>query len=121
METCSRAPSCGNCGSTMHIQNECKALTKCRNCGGSHRSDSTRCLARPNRAGAPTKEQLKIYRQMGDREYQAVVRAKAAEAKATAAEEASNVSASNIQLTESQVTPTQASPVVVSTDDAMRL
>ncbi|KAI1006775.1 hypothetical protein K3495_g1438 [Podosphaera aphanis] len=52
---CSRAPSCGNCGSTMHEEEVCKALTKCRNCGGPHRSDSKKCLARPNRLGAPTK------------------------------------------------------------------
>ncbi|KAI0999189.1 hypothetical protein K3495_g9008 [Podosphaera aphanis] len=34
---------------------------------GPHRSDSVKCLARPNRVGAPTKGQLKIYRQTGDR------------------------------------------------------
>ncbi|KHJ35305.1 putative eka-like protein [Erysiphe necator] len=86
-KTCSRAPSCGNCGSTMHAQEACKALTKCRNCGGPHRSDSHRCLARPTRSGNPTKEQLKVYRQAGDREYQAVIRAIEAEAKAASAED----------------------------------
>ena len=83
---CSRAPSCGNCGSTMHAQEACQALTRCRNCGGPHRSDSHRCLARPTRSGSPTKDRLKIYRQAGDREYQAVIRAKAAEARAATAE-----------------------------------
>ncbi|RKF82122.1 putative eka-like protein, partial [Golovinomyces cichoracearum] len=37
---CSRAPTCGNCSSTMHPISECKALTRCRNCGGPHRSDN---------------------------------------------------------------------------------
>lgn len=59
-KTCSRAPSCGNCGSTMHAQGDCKVLTKCWNCGGAHRSDSRRCLARPTRFGDPTKGQLKV-------------------------------------------------------------
>ncbi|KHJ30373.1 putative eka-like protein [Erysiphe necator] len=81
-KNCSRAPSCSNCGSTNHAADSCMAVTKCRNCGGPHRSDSRRCLARPTRSGAPTKEQLKIYRQAGDREYQAVLMARAAEEKA---------------------------------------
>lgn len=81
---CSRAPSCGNCGSIMHCQESCRAPTKCRNCGGPHRSDSHRCLARPTRAGPPSKEQLKVYRQAGEREYQAFARARAAEERATA-------------------------------------
>ena len=98
-KTCSRAPSCGNCGSTMHAQEDCKALTKCRNCGGPHRSDSHRCLARPTRSGNPTKEQLKVYRKAGDREYQAVVRAIAAEAKAAIAEDSDG---SNEILTNNQ-------------------
>ena len=79
----------------MHAQEECKALTRCRNCGGPHRSDSVKCLARPNRAGAPTKEQLKIYRQVGDREYQLLVRVKAVELKAAAAVEAAAASTSS--------------------------
>ncbi|KHJ35092.1 putative eka-like protein [Erysiphe necator] len=84
---CSRALSCGNCGSVMHTENDCKALTKCKNCGGPHRSDSHKCLARPTRSGGPTKEQLKTFRTVGEREYQAVARAKAAEQKALASED----------------------------------
>ncbi|KHJ35046.1 putative eka-like protein [Erysiphe necator] len=72
-KNCSRAPSCGNCGSTNHSEELCMATTKCRNCGGPHRSDSRRCLARPTRSGAPTKEQMKTYRQAGEREYQAIL------------------------------------------------
>ncbi|POS82614.1 hypothetical protein EPUL_004433, partial [Erysiphe pulchra] len=71
-KNCSRAPSCGNCGSTNHVEDNCMAATKCRNCGGPHRSESRRCLARPTRLGAPSKEQMKIYRQAGEREYQAI-------------------------------------------------
>lgn len=121
-KNCSRAPSCGNCGSTNHSENTCMAATKCRNCGGPHRSDSRRCLARPTRLGAPTKEQLKTYRQAGEREYQAVLRARAAEENATASE---NI---NIEITSSQCAElttnfenSQASPVVQSTGDALRL
>ncbi|POS83044.1 hypothetical protein EPUL_005361 [Erysiphe pulchra] len=62
------------------------ATTKCRNCRGPHRSDSRRFLAGPTRAGAPTKEQMKIYRQAGEREYQAILRAKVAEESASSAE-----------------------------------
>ncbi|POS82700.1 hypothetical protein EPUL_003942 [Erysiphe pulchra] len=47
----SRAPSCANCGSTNHSVDTCMAATKCRNCGGPHRADSRRCLARPNHSG----------------------------------------------------------------------
>ncbi|KHJ31670.1 putative eka-like protein [Erysiphe necator] len=71
----------------MHTENDCKALTKCKNCGGPHRSDSHKCLARPTRSGGPTKEQLKTFRTVGEREYQAVARAKAAEQKALASED----------------------------------
>ncbi|KHJ30104.1 putative eka-like protein [Erysiphe necator] len=85
-KNCSRAPSCGNCGSTNHTEDLCMASTKCRNCGGPHRSDSLRCLARPTRSGAPTKEQMRTFRQIGEREYQAVLRAKAAEESAVFAE-----------------------------------
>ncbi|KHJ32412.1 putative eka-like protein [Erysiphe necator] len=86
-KNCSRAPSCGNYGSTMHTEDICMAATKCRNCGGPHRSDSRRCLARPTRSGIPTKEQLKSYRQAGEREFQAFARAKKADLKAATAEE----------------------------------
>ncbi|KHJ31610.1 putative eka-like protein [Erysiphe necator] len=67
-KNCSRAPSCGNCGSTNHTEDLCIAATKYRNCGGPHRSDSHRCLARPTRSGAPTKEQIQKFRQVGERE-----------------------------------------------------
>ncbi|POS85077.1 hypothetical protein EPUL_003412 [Erysiphe pulchra] len=78
-KNCSREPSCGNCGSTNHSKELCMATTKCRNCGGPHRSDIRRCLVRPTRSGAPTKEQIKTYRQAGERHYQAILRAKATE------------------------------------------
>ncbi|KHJ36364.1 putative eka-like protein [Erysiphe necator] len=61
-KNCSRAPSCENCGSTNHSEDLCMATTKCRNCEGPHRSDSRRCLARPTRSDAPTKEQKKAFR-----------------------------------------------------------
>ncbi|KHJ35194.1 putative eka-like protein [Erysiphe necator] len=70
-KTCSCAPPFGNCGSTRHAQEDY----------------SHKCLARPTRAGNPTKEQLKVYRKAGDREYQVVLRAIAAEAKAAIAED----------------------------------
>lgn len=82
--SCSRAPACGRCGSKMHMEKMCQAPVKCRNCGGPHRSDSRSCLARPSRAGAPTKEQLQVIRNAGQREYEAVNRAKAAADKARA-------------------------------------
>ena len=44
---CSRALACWNCGLTTHSIAECKAITKCSNCGNPHRSDSRDCLARP--------------------------------------------------------------------------
>ncbi|KHJ30476.1 putative eka-like protein [Erysiphe necator] len=121
-KNCSRAPSCGNCGSTNHSESVCMAATKCRNCGGPHRSDSRRCLARPTRSGAPTKEQMRSYRQAGDREYLAVHRARAAE------ENADTVKCTNANPTDSQGSKNtiitdniQASPVENSTDDARRL
>lgn len=79
---CSRAPACWNCGSTMHSLFDCKAASKCRNCGSPHQSGSRDCLARPNRSGPATREQLVTIRQAGQREYQAVARAKAATAAA---------------------------------------
>ncbi|POS82454.1 hypothetical protein EPUL_005836, partial [Erysiphe pulchra] len=84
---CSRAPACENCSSTMHHNIECKAPTRCRNCGGPHRSDSRNCLARPSRTGPVTKEQLAKIRQMSQKEYHAVARAKAAVLRAKAAVE----------------------------------
>ncbi|POS83837.1 hypothetical protein EPUL_004284 [Erysiphe pulchra] len=76
---CSRTPFCGNYGLTKHTQDTCMAATRCRNCGGPHRSNSRKCLARSTRHSAPKKEQLKIHRQAGDREFQAAARVKAAE------------------------------------------
>ncbi|KHJ33884.1 putative eka-like protein [Erysiphe necator] len=98
------------------------AATKCRNCEGPHRSDSHRCLARPTCSGIPTKQQLKTFRQVGEREYQAVLRAKAAEESAASTEKI------NIDLTSSQETEIdcntdniQASPIENSTGGALRL
>ncbi|KHJ30845.1 putative eka-like protein [Erysiphe necator] len=71
----------------MHTEDICMAATKCRNCGGPHRSDSRRCLARPTRSGIPTKKQLKSCRQSGEREFKAVARVKEADLKAATAEE----------------------------------
>ncbi|POS87841.1 hypothetical protein EPUL_001568 [Erysiphe pulchra] len=95
-KNCSRAPSCANWGSTNYSVDTCMAATKCRNYGGPHRADSHRCLARPNRSGVPTKEQMKTYRQMGEREYQAVQRARIAE------ENAATTGRIDIDLTSSQ-------------------
>ncbi|KHJ35095.1 putative eka-like protein [Erysiphe necator] len=116
---CSRAPSCGNCGSVMHTENDCKALTKCKNCGGPHRSDSHKCLARPTRSGGPTKEQLKTFRTVGEREYQAVARAKAAEQKALASED--NILISSSQSPEHSNPTNQQSPVEFSIGEQKRL
>ena len=121
-KNCSRAPSCGNCGSTNHPEDRCMAATKCRNCGGLHRSDSRKCLARPTRSGAPTKEQLKTYRQAGEREYQALLRAKAAEESAATAEGINdNVISSQISEPESNIDNSLAPFVGNPTDDTMRL
>ncbi|KHJ31883.1 putative eka-like protein [Erysiphe necator] len=106
-KNCSRAPSCANCGSTYHTADIGMAATKCRNCGGPHRADSRRCLARPTRSGSPTKEQLKTYRQMGEREYNAVQRAKVAEEKAA-----------SIERTEIDLTGSQASEVSMTVDNS---
>lgn len=96
------------------------ALTKCRNCGGPHRSDSYKCLARPTRSGPPTREQLKVFRKAGDREYQAIVRAKVAEDRAAEIQE--SVETPHVDQTQStEDERILASPVEVSTDDAMRL
>ncbi|POS88253.1 hypothetical protein EPUL_000078 [Erysiphe pulchra] len=45
-----------------------------------------KCLARLTRSGQPTKEQLKTLRKVGEREFQALARAKAAEEKAATLE-----------------------------------
>ncbi|KHJ33172.1 putative eka-like protein [Erysiphe necator] len=121
-KNCFRAPSCGNCGSTNHPKDLCMAVTKCRNCGGPHRSDSRRCLARHTRSGAPTKEQLKTYRQAGEREFQALLRAKAAEEFAATVESTNdNVISSQVTEPESNIENSLAPSVDNPTDDAMRL
>ncbi|POS83397.1 hypothetical protein EPUL_005622 [Erysiphe pulchra] len=93
------------------------------NCGGPHRSDSHRYLARPTRFGKPTKEQLKAYRRAGDREYQAVVRANAAEARAKIAEnpDEANVTPSSSQETIISVDNLNETPVNTQTGEEMRL
>ncbi|KHJ30031.1 putative virulence effector [Erysiphe necator] len=116
---CSRAPSCGNCGSCMHSQSDCKAFKKCKNCGGPHRSDSYKCLARPSRYGGPTKEQLKSFRIIGEREYQAVARAKAAEQSATAVTESIIISSS--QSPEPSSFDVQQTPIEASVGEQIRL
>ncbi|CCU81324.1 EKA-like protein [Blumeria hordei DH14] len=85
---CSRAPACWNCTSTMHSTDECHAHTKCRNCGGPHRSDSRACLARPTKSGPVSREQLATIRMASQRDLVAVVRAKAAVRRAEAAAQA---------------------------------
>ena len=98
------------------------AATKCRNCGGPHRSDSRKCLARPTRSGAPTKEQLKTYRLAGEREYQALLRAKAAEESAATAKSINdNAIISQISEPVSNIDNSLAPSVGNPTDDAMRL
>ncbi|KHJ36121.1 putative eka-like protein [Erysiphe necator] len=98
------------------------ATTKCRNCGGPYRSDNRRCLARPKRSGASTKEQMKAFRQAGEREFQAVLRAKVAEESATSAEDF-KVGKITSQTTEvdanANIIP--ASPVNNSIGDELRL
>ncbi|POS88324.1 hypothetical protein EPUL_000737 [Erysiphe pulchra] len=119
-KNCSRASSCGNCGSTMHIKDFCMAATKCKNCGRPHCSDSCRCLARPTRSRIPTEERLKSFGQAGEREFQAVTRAKEAELKAATVKECVPDVASS-QNIDSTCSGTQASTVEVSKVDAMRL
>ena len=114
---CSRAPSRGNCGFTMHSEDLCKASTRCKTCRGPHRSDSRKFLARPNRLGAPSKEQLKTYRQAGEREFQAVARAKAIEACA----EATQISAEISGNSRTEIIEVAASSVETSADDTRRL
>ncbi|POS86016.1 hypothetical protein EPUL_001592 [Erysiphe pulchra] len=121
-KNCSRAQSCGNCGSTNHTIDVCMATTKYRNCGVPHRADSRRCLAHPTHSGAPSKEQMKAYHQAGERECQAVQRARAVE------EEADKTECIEIDTPSSQMTESsgcndniQANPVESSTGVASRL
>ncbi|KHJ35089.1 putative eka-like protein [Erysiphe necator] len=88
----------------------------------SYRSDSRICFARPTCSDAPTKEQLKIHCQAGEREYQAVIRAKAAE------EIAASANANNTELVCSQASEVDndinnitASSVDLTTVRAMRI
>lgn len=52
--------------------------TKSRNYGGSCRSNSRKSLGSPIRSGALIQEQMNLYHQAGERENQALLRAKAA-------------------------------------------
>ncbi|KHJ36232.1 putative eka-like protein [Erysiphe necator] len=117
-----KAPSCANYGSTNHVADSCMAATECKNCGGPHRADSRRCLARPTRSGAPSKEQMKTYRQMGEREYQAVQRARIAEEKAAVVDRIETDSLSSLASEESLICKNfPATPVKESTAVASRL
>lgn len=44
----------------MHSEAECKAVTRCRDCRGSHRSDLWVWIRRPNKLGQVKKEQLAV-------------------------------------------------------------
>lgn len=74
----------------MHYERECEASTRCRNCGGPHRSDSRICQARPIRTGPATIELLNTIRKYGQREHAAVIRAKAAAKRAEVAADATS-------------------------------
>ncbi len=74
----------------MHAGQECKAPTRCRNCGGPHRSDYRKCLARLSGTSPESKEQLSIIRQCEQQEYAAVVRARAAAERAEVASDAAS-------------------------------
>lgn len=85
-------------------------------------TDSRRRLARPARSGAPTKEVMRIYRQSGEREYQAVLRAKAVE-ESTASVENLKVDLTSSQCSEidDEIFNIPASPAKISMGSAMRL
>ncbi|KHJ32790.1 putative eka-like protein [Erysiphe necator] len=102
----------------MHSEDVCMAATKCRNFEGPHRSDSRRCLARPTRFGAPTKEQLKIYRQLREREFQVEARAREAELKAAGTKEPTSVEPMNL-VDNNACQEIDVSPVEAPTGDAM--
>ncbi|KHJ30087.1 putative eka-like protein [Erysiphe necator] len=118
-KNCSRSLSCSNCDSTNNAADSCMTATKCRYCGGPYQPESRRCLACSTRAAALTKEQLKTYRQAGEREYQVVSRA------TTTDEPSATVEKNNKGLTSSQDSDNTdnipASPIEISTGDAMRL
>lgn len=121
-KNCSTASSCGNCDPTSHVEDGYMAARRCRNCGGPHRSESRRFFASPTCLGVPTKEQITIYKKAGEREYQAVFRAREAEARSEAAKELI-CEQINYQFTadESVIEEFQASPVEVPTESTMRL
>ena len=106
---CFRALVCGKCGFTMRLERDCKAPIKCRNCGGPHRSDSRNYLARPTRAGAPSKLQLQTIRNAGQRESTAIKRAKAAVEKARASSTTPS-QPSSAPIPAASVLPTDATP-----------
>ena len=65
---------------------------------------------------------MKTYRQAGEREYQAVLRSKAAEEAAASAENSKfNLANSQSSEVDIEIDNIPASPVVNSTGDAMRL
>ena len=94
---CSRAPAYWNCGSNVHSEVECKALTKCRDCGGPYRSDSRACQVRPKKSGPVTKEQLAWIRHIEQGEFAKVARARATAKKA---EEAIIAAAKDVSMAE---------------------
>ena len=94
---CSRAPACRNFGSTVHSEEKCKALTKCRNCCRPHRSNFRDCLARPSKNGPVTKEQLACILQVEQGMFAKVARARAA---ARRAEEAIIAAAKDVSMDE---------------------
>ena len=81
----------------MHSEAECKALTKCHNCGGPHRSDSRASQVRPKKSGSVTKEQLAWIRQIEQGEFSKVAGARAAAKKA---EEAIIAAAKDVSMAE---------------------
>lgn len=104
----------------MHSEDLCMASTKRKNCVDPNRSDSRKRLTRSTRAGKPTKEQLKNFRQAGAREYQAMIPAKIAEKRATIIERDMDIIA--VSQSENIITEnSQASSVEYSTDNAIRL
>ncbi|KHJ30915.1 putative eka-like protein [Erysiphe necator] len=122
------SPSCGNWGSTTHAEDKYMAHTICRNCGGPHRSDSQKYLARLTRQEMSNKEQLKTFPSVGDSEDQAIARPRTAEAEAKAAVDTVNTLENTKDIMTSSLSPedntpcnSQASSVEDSTDDAMRL
>ena len=74
----------------MHSEEECKASTRFRNCGGPHQSDSRDCQARPNKFGLAKKEQLAVIRQVEQERFSEAARATAAAKRAEEAIIASN-------------------------------